>query len=117
MKGNQTPCTAPTCRAYERIACLPEGLRGTRSISESLSISPSWWSVSPDQYRPEMAAKAKIYLGAGVRLVWIVWPASQRVDVWRPGCESPVATLGAGDARDGLHVVPGFTYSLADLFA
>lgn len=31
--------------------------------------------ASPDQYRPEMAAKARIYLDAGVPLVWVVWPS------------------------------------------
>lgn len=72
--------------------------------------------VSPDQYRPEMAAKARLYLQAGVRLVWIVWPAAKTVDVWRPGSDTPV-TLTAADVLDGYDVVPDFTYPLADLFA
>src|SRR5579872_255762 len=58
--------------------------------------------VSPSQYRPEMAAKAKRYLEAGVRLVWIIWPKYQQVDVWQSGAEEPVATLKLGDALDGL---------------
>lgn len=73
--------------------------------------------ASPDQYKPEMAAKARIYLDAGVRLVWIVWPAAQTVDVWRPGNAAPIATLTVNDAFDGLEVLPGFTYPLAALFA
>lgn len=73
--------------------------------------------ASPDQYRPEMAAKAHVYLDAGVRLVWIVWPAGRTVDVWRPGDDMPIATLGVGAALDGLDVLPGFSYPLADLFA
>ncbi len=72
--------------------------------------------VSPDQYRPEMADKAKLYLSAGVRLVWIVWPQSQTVDIWRPGSDAPMATLAMGDALDGLDVIPGFNYALAELF-
>jgi len=72
--------------------------------------------ASPDQYRPEMADKAKLYLASGVRLVWIVWPQWQTVDVWRPGSDAPVATLSVGDALDGMDVVPGFRYPLADLF-
>jgi hypothetical protein len=49
--------------------------------------------------------------------VWIVWPKSRQVDVWRPGAAQPVATLGPGDVLDGLDVLPGFTHPVADLFA
>ena len=72
--------------------------------------------VSPSQYRPEMAAKAKRYLEAGVRLVWIIWPKYQQVDVWRSGADQPTATLSIGGALDGMDVLPGFSYSLSDLF-
>ena len=57
---------------------------------------------------------------AGVRLVWIIWPKRREVDVWRTdaaGAPQLVATLKHGDALDGLDVLPGFTYPLADLFA
>jgi Uma2 family endonuclease len=73
--------------------------------------------VSPSQYRPEMEAKARRYLAAGVRLVWLVWPKSQQVDVWRPGADQPIATLTLADALDGLDVLPGFSYPLARLFS
>jgi Uma2 family endonuclease len=74
--------------------------------------------ASPNQHRPAMAAKAQRYLAAGVRLIWIVWPQRQEVDVWRPGDRNqPVATLGSGETLDGEDVLPGFTYPLARLFA
>ena len=74
--------------------------------------------VSPSQFRPEMAAKAQRYLAAGVRLVWIIWPKSRQVDVWRPtDMSKPVTMLGKQDALDGLDVLPSFTYPVADLFA
>jgi Uma2 family endonuclease len=72
--------------------------------------------ASPNQYRPEMAAKARLYLASGVRLVWIVWPDDQQVDVWQTGADAPVATLTANDTLDGLDVLPGFTHPVADLF-
>ena len=72
--------------------------------------------ASPHQYRRGMAAKAKRYLRAGVRLVWIVWPNRREVDMWRPGDEQPSTTLRGTDALDGLDVLPGFTYPVADLF-
>ena len=72
--------------------------------------------ASPNQYRPGMATKAKRYLAAGTRMVWIVWPKRRQVDVWRAGDVRPSTTLGITDTLDGLDVVPGFTYPVADLF-
>src|SRR5438874_6800440 len=36
--------------------------------------------VSPDQKAAEMAAKARLYLAGGTRLVWVVWPSSGHID-------------------------------------
>lgn len=72
--------------------------------------------VSPSQYHPEMAEKARQWLAAGVRLVWVVWPDDRQVDVWLPGSDMPVGTLGEHDVLDGGDVLPGFTYSVAALF-
>jgi Uma2 family endonuclease len=72
--------------------------------------------VSPNQYRPEMAAKARRYLDAGVRLLWMVWPKYQQVDIWRAGGGKLAATLGVSDPLDGEDVLPGFTYPVAHLF-
>ena len=71
--------------------------------------------ASPNQWQPGMRKKATEYLDAGTRLVWIVWPRWQRVDVWHPGDENPT-TLTLEDTLDGEDVVPGFTYAVADLF-
>jgi Uma2 family endonuclease len=73
--------------------------------------------VSPDQSAPAMAAKARRYLRAGTRLVWVVWPRSQHIDVWHPGIlTGPARLLGVNDQLDGEEVVPGFAYSVAELF-
>jgi Uma2 family endonuclease len=73
--------------------------------------------ASPNQYQPAMRAKARQYLAAGTRLVWVIWPRRERVDVWHPGDTRPSATLARGDTLDGEDVVPGFSYALSDLFA
>lgn len=76
--------------------------------------------ASPSQFRPEMQDKVVRYIRAGVRLIWIVWPKRQEVDVWRPdaaGAPTLLVTLTTKDALDGLDVLPGFTYPLATLFA
>ena len=82
------------------------------------------WPLAPDlavevasenQFAPGMAAKAQIYLAFGTRLVWVIWPRYQRVDVWRPGDDTPTP-LGVEDTLSGEDVVPGFSYSIARLF-
>ncbi len=74
--------------------------------------------ASPSQDADAMAAKARLYLRGGTRLVWVVWPQAQHIDVWRPNrLDRPAATLNAGDALDGEDVLPGFSYAVADVFA
>jgi Uma2 family endonuclease len=92
---------------------------GVPARKRFLSVAPDLAAeiISPDQYHPEMAKKAQLYLERGVRLVWIVWPDQRQVDVWRPGSDVPAATLGVGETLDGLEALPGFTFPVADLFA
>ena len=82
------------------------------------------WPLAPDlavevasqhQFAPGMEAKARFYLTFGTRLVWVIWPRHQRVDVWHPGAEKATA-LRAGDHLSGEDVVPGFTFPVARLF-
>jgi Uma2 family endonuclease len=74
--------------------------------------------ASPDQNAAEMAAKARLYLAGGTRLVWVVWPQAQHIDVWHPDTTAgPVATLNTTATLDGEEVLPGFTYPVAELFA
>ncbi len=74
--------------------------------------------ASPDQKPDDMAAKARTYLDGGARLVWVVWPGRQRVDVWRSGrTVGPSAVLTIDDTLDGEDVIPGFTYPVAGVFA
>lgn len=72
--------------------------------------------VSPSQATTaEMEERAHLWLAAGTRLVWNIWPDEERVDVWTP--DEPMRSLRARASLDGLDVVPGFTMLLADLFA
>jgi len=74
--------------------------------------------ASPSQSPADMAAKARVYLRAGTRLVWVIWPASAHIDVWRPDVSTaPVAIRGMGGTLDGEDVIPGFSYAMNDLFA
>ena len=71
--------------------------------------------ASPDQPPEALAAKARIYLAGGTRLVWVVWPGRQEVDVWRG--DGQFSTLGLTDRLAGEDVVPGFSLLVGDVFA
>ncbi len=71
--------------------------------------------ASPAQKPAEMAAKAQQWLVAGTCLLWVVWPETQRVEVWRP--QTPMLTLKPTDLLDGYTVLPGFSHPVRDLFA
>ncbi|HVA91792.1 MAG TPA: Uma2 family endonuclease [Chloroflexota bacterium] len=73
--------------------------------------------ASPTQSQAALNAKARRYLAGGTRLVWVVWPDAQMIDIWHSGHPSrPTRTIRVGDTLDGEDVVGGFTYPVADLF-
>ncbi|HLY30661.1 MAG TPA: Uma2 family endonuclease, partial [Ktedonobacterales bacterium] len=39
--------------------------------------------VSPTDRLSDVAHKTQVYLVAGVRLIWVIWPVSQTIEVWR----------------------------------
>ena len=62
--------------------------------------------ASPFQSGADMAAKARVFLRAGTRLVW-------RAAV----LTGPARTLGLSDTLDGEDMVVGFSYAVSVLFA
>lgn len=70
---------------------------------------------SPSQSRFELAEKARLWLSVGTRLVWVIWPDTQQVDVWSSG-QIEAHTLSATDSLDGMDVLPGFALPVASLF-
>ena len=54
------------------------------------------------------------WLDAGCRLVWIVYPATRSVTVYR--FREDVRVLGEGDALDGSPVFDGFSAEVRNLF-
>jgi Uma2 family endonuclease len=101
----------------EKVAQLPAP--GTAERKKFPRVAPDLVVevASPDQYKPEMAVKARLYLARRVRLVWIVWLAQRQVDVWRPGGDEPDLTLELADTLDGGDVLPAFTLPLTALFS
>jgi Uma2 family endonuclease len=70
---------------------------------------------SPEDRLRALVAKARDYLAAGGRLVWIVDPATRRVYVHRRG-RLPRVVQGRA-VLDGGDVLPRFSLPLADVFA
>jgi Uma2 family endonuclease len=70
--------------------------------------------ISPSNTADEVIGKIGEYFKAGVRRVWVVYPASRLVHVY----ESPkkVDILDINDELDGGDLLPGFRISLAELF-
>lgn len=70
--------------------------------------------VSPDDRRGEVVAKAGAWLQAGVRVVWVVWPATRQVAVYGP--DEVIDVLGVGETLTCEPLLPGFALPVADIF-
>jgi Uma2 family endonuclease len=71
--------------------------------------------LSPSNAAAQVNEKVRIYLAAGVRLVWVVDPVAEVVTVYEP--DGTARLLRPGEALDGGAMLPGFVLPLADLFA
>jgi Uma2 family endonuclease len=71
--------------------------------------------LSPDQDAGRFLDKIQFYLRHGVRLVWVVDPVRETVTVLLPGEDARVLT--PGDTLDGGAALPGFSVSVAEIFA
>jgi Uma2 family endonuclease len=85
--------------------------------------APTWVPVAPDlvvevvssgDRESEVVIKVQMWLDAGVRLVWVVYPQRREVVVHRPG--RPPAVLAVSDTISGEDVVPGFSCPVAQVF-
>jgi len=74
---------------------------------------------SPSNTMTELRRKVDIYLRHGTRLVWIIIPDSESVEVHRLGADGARQreVIGSEGQLSGEEVLPGFTLSLTKLFA
>ena len=70
--------------------------------------------VSPGDTQREVGGRVEEWLTAGVRLVWVLYPATHSAIIYRS--LNDVTNLAADDFLDGEDVVPGFTCRVGDLF-
>jgi Uma2 family endonuclease len=69
--------------------------------------------VSPNDKAYEVEEKRAVYLAAGVRLVWVVYPPTRTVFVFH---RSGVTVLGESDTLTGADVLPEFSCPVARFF-
>jgi Uma2 family endonuclease len=62
----------------------------------------------------ELARKRREYFAAGVRRMWVIYPATRTAQVFRSPNRGKALT--AKDSLDGQDVLPGFSLSLGELF-
>jgi len=71
--------------------------------------------ISPGNRLAEIQKKVSEYLGAGVSVVWVIYPQQKRVVVYRADADEPM-TLDAGAVIENLAELPGFRCSVSDFF-
>ena len=71
--------------------------------------------LSSDQHMAHFLDKIQFYLLYGVRLVWVIDPATATVTVQVPGEEARI--LSSGETLDGGDLLPGFSVAVDDIFA
>lgn len=73
---------------------------------------------SPDQSPKDLREKASYYLRNGTRLVWLVYPQSQTVEVCTIDEDGGlnIRLLNMDEALDGANVLPGFSLPVREVF-
>lgn len=94
----------------ERLSLQQVTAEGHMRIAPDLAVEVE----SPNDVAYDVDEKVLEYLGAGVRLVWVVNPHSRLVFVHRAGGSGTI--LREQDELDGEDVVPGFRCRVCELF-
>ncbi len=83
---------------------------GTISEAPDLAVEV----LSPNDGARDLNLKINDYLGAGVRLIWLVHPETQTVQILRANGHD--SHIGRDDTLSGEDVLPGFEVRVGDLF-
>ncbi len=72
--------------------------------------------ISPSEHAADIDLKTQKYLEYGTKLVWVIYPKTQRIVVYSSGMQSG-STVDINGTLDGGDVLPGFTLPVRDIFA
>ena len=93
------------------------------SKSRMQPLADGWTSVAPDlvvevvspnDEAQELEHKLANYRGAGIPLIWVIYPDTRNAYVFRRG--QPFEIVDPDGTLSGDEVLPGFTLSLRELF-
>lgn len=70
--------------------------------------------VSPSDSAEDLEVRVEQYLHFGSKQVWVVYPKTKRIHVFRP--ESQVRVLDETQTLDAAELFPGFSVKVANLF-
>jgi Uma2 family endonuclease len=70
--------------------------------------------VSPSHSAQDLEIKVEQYLQSGARQVWVLYPKTKRLHLFRPN--SQVTVLDETQTLDAGELLPGFSVKVADLF-
>lgn len=75
--------------------------------------------VAPSASYQHSMTKTQAYLRHGTKLVWVVYPDDQTVDVWRmmPDGSLNVRKMTTNDTLSGEDVLPNFTLPVREIFS
>jgi Uma2 family endonuclease len=90
---------------------LPDGL-----TDDDLRIAPDVVAevVGLETLAANLDEKIADYLAAGVRMIWVIYPGTRTVMVYRPGV--PVLRLTPPRSLYGFDILPGFSHRAGRLF-
>ena len=90
---------------------------GSHDMREYLPFAPDLAVeiMSPSNTDEEINNKIDWYLRFGARLIWVVYPNTQKVYVY--STEKPFAIVDRAGTLDGGGVLPDFTLALTELFS
>jgi Uma2 family endonuclease len=101
---------------FVRFDRLPGGRapKGNCPVAPDLAVEV----ISPNDTADEVEEKVFEWLRVGVRLVWVVSPATRTVRIHRPRLApgGPVSMLSDGDTLGGEDVIPGFSCHVREIF-
>jgi Uma2 family endonuclease len=69
---------------------------------------------SPDDTYTKMRESAAYYISSGVRMVWLIFPEKQLIEVYQR--DHDIQILNMDDTLDGGAVLPGFQVAVRDVF-
>src|SRR5260221_5075448 len=90
---------------------LPEEPRREVLVPPDLAVEVK----SPTDRKRALRAKAEKYIQGGTKLVWLVFPDEQVIEIYMS--DQDVITVSPDGILDGGEVLPGFTLKVSDIFA